>query len=154
MMRIAVLSDSHRARGRLFDIVERHLDNADLFIFLGDGEDDFDELVMLYPDLKYDRVSGNCDFYSSQPAYKEIIFDSKRIFFTHGHPFKVKYGYEMLIAEAQRRKADIVLFGHTHMQYTEYREGLCIMNPGSVRNGDYGIIDITPKGIMLIKEHI
>jgi len=29
------------------------------------------------------------------------------------------------------------------------------MNPGSVANGDYGVIDITPKGdIMLIKENI
>ena len=84
-MRIVVLSDSHKNVGRLFAAVERHLDNADLYIFLGDG-----------------------------------------------------------------------LFGHTHNQYTEYLDGLYIMNPGSVgMNGDYGVIDITPKGdIMLIKEHI
>ncbi|MFR3419646.1 MAG: metallophosphoesterase family protein [Eubacterium sp.] len=45
----------------------------------------------------------------------------------------------------KRRNADIVLFGHTHNQYTEYLDGLYIMNPGSVgMNGDYGVIDITP----------
>ena len=71
-------------------------------------------------------------------------------------PYNVKFGYENIIAEAKRRNADIVLFGHTHNQYTEYLDGLYIMNPGSVgMNGDYGVIDITPKGdIMLIKEHI
>ena len=44
-MRIVVLSDSHKNVGRLFAAVERHLDNADLYIFLGDGEDDFDEEI-------------------------------------------------------------------------------------------------------------
>ena len=86
----------------------------------------------------------------------EIEYAGKRIFFSHDHPYIVKFGYENIIAEAKRRNADIVLFGHTHNQYTEYLDGLYIMNPGSVgMNGDYGVIDITPKGdIMLIKEHI
>ena len=76
--------------------------------------------------------------------------------FSYGHPYNVKFGYENIIAEAKRRNADIVLFGHTHNQYTEYIDGLYIMNPGSVgMNGDYGVIDITSKGdIMLIEEHI
>ena len=55
-MRIVVLSDSHRNVGRLFAAVERHLDNADLYIFLGDGEDDFDAVIDAYPHIKYERV--------------------------------------------------------------------------------------------------
>ncbi len=155
-MRIVVLSDSHKNVGRLFAAVERHLDNADLYIFLGDGEDDFDAVIDAYPHIKYERVCGNCDWYSNYPDKMEIEFAGKRIFFSHGHPYNVKFGYENIIAEAKRRNADIVLFGHTHNQYTEYLDGLYIMNPGSVgMNGDYGVIDITPKGdIMLIKEHI
>lgn len=47
-MRIVVLSDSHKNVGRLFAAVERHLDNADLYIFLGDGEDDFDAVIDAY----------------------------------------------------------------------------------------------------------
>lgn len=155
-MRIVVLSDSHKNVGRLFAAVERHLDNADLYIFLGDGEDDFDAVIDAYPHIKYERVCGNCDWYSNYPDKMEIEFAGKRIFFSHGHPYNVKFGYENVIAEAKRRNADIVLFGHTHNQYTEYLDGLYIMNPGSVgMNGDYGVIDITPKGdIMLIKENI
>ena len=32
-----------------------------------------------------------------------------------------------------------------------YDDGLYIMNPGSIQNGEYGMIDIEPNGIMLIK---
>ena len=149
-MRIVVLSDSHRARSTLFKIIEQHMENTDLFIFLGDGERDFDEVLTLYPNLKYERVSGNCDFYSDYPAYKEIIFSGKRIFFSHGHPFYVKFGYDKIIAEARRRQVDICLFGHTHIQYNHYDDGLYIMNPGSVASGEYGMIDIVKEGIMLI----
>ncbi|MGN1329343.1 MAG: YfcE family phosphodiesterase [Eubacterium sp.] len=153
-MRIVVMSDSHRAKRNLFEIVEKHMDTADLYIFLGDGEDDFDEALMLYPNLKYERVSGNCDWYSTYPLYKEINFGGKKIFFSHGHPFHVKFGYSELISEAKKRGAHICLFGHTHLQYTAYDDGLYIMNPGSVASGEYGMIDIVSNGIALLPEKI
>lgn len=144
------MSDSHRATGNLFEIVEKHINTTDLFIFLGDGENDFDDVLALYPDLKYERVSGNCDWYSTYPLYKSITAQGKKIFFSHGHPFHVKFGYDEIIRAAMAEKADICLFGHTHNQYTNYDDGLYIMNPGAVRDGKYGMIDITKSGIMLI----
>lgn len=148
-MRIVVLSDSHRNKRNLFEAIEKHMDSTDLFIFLGDGEDDFDNVLLLYPKLKYERVCGNCDWGSVHPFYKEIKAGGKGIFFSHGHPFKVKFGYEMIINEARQRECDIVLFGHTHNQYTAYDDGLYIMNPGSIASGEYGIIDIIDNGIVL-----
>lgn len=144
------MSDSHRATGNLFEIVEKHIKATDLFIFLGDGENDFDDVLALYPDLKYERVSGNCDWYSTYPLYKSITAQGKKIFFSHGHPFHVKFGYDEIIRAARAENADICLFGHTHNQYTNYDDGLYIMNPGAVRDGKYGMIDITKSGIMLI----
>lgn len=144
------MSDSHRATGNLFEIVEKHINTTDLFIFLGDGENDFDDVLALYPDLKYERVSGNCDWYSTYPLYKSITAQGKKIFFSHGHPFHVKFGYDEIIRAARAENADICLFGHTHNQYTNYDDGLYIMNPGAVRDGKYGMIDITKSGIMLI----
>ena len=78
------------------------------------------------------------------------------MYFASGSCTTVSYTHlDVYKRQAKKRGADIVLFGHTHNQYTEYQESLCIMNPGSVANGDYGVIDITPKGdIMLIKENI
>ena len=149
-MRIVVMSDSHRHEGNLFDIVEMHKEDADLFIFLGDGEDDIENVEIMYSDLRFEIVAGNCDFCSTKPMYKEISFAGKKIFFSHGHPFYVKHGYERIIEEARSREADIVLFGHTHNQYTEYDGKLCIMNPGAVANGEYGMIDIVNNQIMLL----
>lgn len=149
-MRIVVTSDSHRATGNLFEIIEKHLKDADLFIHLGDGEHDTDDVLLLYPQLPMERVAGNCDWYSELPLYKTISAGGRRIFFSHGHPFHVKMGYDEILQEAAAQHADICLFGHTHIPYTAYINGLHVMNPGAVMNGCYGMIDITDSGIMLL----
>ena len=81
-MRIVIMSDSHGAVGTLLDIIERHRDNTDLFIFLGDVDNDFDEVLMAYPDIKYKRVAGNNDRYSSHMTSDLINLNGKKIFFT------------------------------------------------------------------------
>ena len=70
--------------------------------------------------------------------------------YTHGHPFHVKFGLAELEQAAREAHADICLFGHTHQQMTDYRDGLYLMNPGAVAEGCYGMVDITPGGIMLL----
>ena len=147
-MRIVVMSDSHRRTSLLLNIIERHKDNADLFLFLGDGNDDLDNALMIHPDIKIDRVSGNCDFYSTYPASKVIDFAGKRILFTHGHPYYVKHGYSDIQREARSVGADICLFGHTHIPYVDIIDSIHYMNPGSVSDGVYGIVDIESSGIM------
>lgn len=149
-MRIAVISDSHRMMRVLYKIVETHIKDADLFIFLGDIDDDFDNVLMLYPKLKYYRVAGNNDWYSTYPFEQLIEVGGKRIFFAHGHTYYVKRGYNEITDRARELGADICLFGHTHTQYTNYDNGLYIMNPGAVCAYKYGMIDITETGIMLI----
>lgn len=147
-MRIIVTSDSHKRAGNLIDIFEKHMDTTDLFINLGDGEDDVDDVQMLYPNIKLERVAGNCDWSSNLPLYKTITAMGKKIFFTHGHPFYVKHGYQAIEEKAIAENVDICLFGHTHIPYTSYKNGIYYMNPGAVCNGDYGIIDIVKNGII------
>ncbi len=153
-MRIVVISDSHRAIGKLLEIIELHRNTADLFIFLGDIDDDFDTVLDVYPSIKYYRVVGNNDWYSHHPDEQIIDVQGKRIFFAHGHTYGVKHGYEKIIEHSKEINADICLFGHTHLQYTNYDDGLYIMNPGSVRMGEYGMIDILKEGIMLLPADI
>lgn len=148
-MRIIVTSDSHRMKRALYEIVEKHLDDADLFINLGDGADDAEDAMLLYPQIKMECVCGNCDFSSVLPLYKTITCAGKKIFFTHGHIFGVKHGYEEIMQKAKEENADICLFGHTHVPYTQYLDGIYYMNPGSVMCSSYGVIDITDKGIMI-----
>ena len=56
-----------------------------------------------------------------------------------------------LKSAARQQNADIALFGHTHVPYTEYDNGLWIMNPGALRRFElsYGLIDIQ-KGNVLV----
>lgn len=153
-MRIVVLSDSHMSLGNLFEIVEMHMDTADLFLFLGDIDDDFDQVLSVYPQLKYYRVAGNNDWHSPHPAEQTIMANGKKIFFAHGHTYGVKHGYNKIIEKAKSIKADICLFGHTHTQYSDYNDGLYIMNPGAVCSYKYAMIDIVSSGIALITTEI
>lgn len=147
-MRIVVTSDVHRRQKNLLDIIERHLENADLFINLGDSEEDVDAALLLYPNLKIERVAGNCDWSSALPICKTINAGGKKVLFCHGHTVYVKHGYEMLEERAKSENADICLFGHTHVPYLERKDGIFYMNPGAVCDGVYGVIDIVGGEIM------
>lgn len=125
-MRIVVISDSHRRVSRLFETVEKHKESTDLFIFLGDGEDDFDNVLALYPELTYERVAGNCDWYSSLPLYREINVQGKKIFFSHGHPYHVKFGYDEIIKEAKKERRTSA-FSVTHIYSIQIMTRDCIL---------------------------
>ena len=148
-MRILVLSDSHGMPSRILDAVEAHPE-AEALIFLGDGERDLDTVESYYHILpNVIKVAGNCDFSSSLPLLRVVTLGGKKIYCTHGHAEHVKYGTDELLLRARQEGADIVLYGHTHTGVTCYDDGLYIMNPGSIRDGHYGMIDIVPGGIML-----
>ncbi|MDD2955392.1 MAG: metallophosphoesterase [Oscillospiraceae bacterium] len=152
-MRILVVSDSHRNFFQLQKVLEKHPE-ANMVIHLGDGEAEFEDIQALYPGFRYAAVSGNCDFAASCPLTNLLHLEGKNVYITHGHTLGVKSSLEQLKAAARVARASIALYGHTHIAYTEYDNGLYVMNPGSValaRNGkpSYGIIDILPNGIML-----
>lgn len=149
-MRILVMSDSHGS-GRSVEQAIEAQPEAQHVIFLGDGENDIENASYIYPDRVFHIVCGNCDFCSNKPLHQLITIADKRIFICHGHTYGVKSTYENAIKAALLENADILLFGHTHNAYTEYRDGLYIMNPGSLSRAStssYGFIDITPSGIM------
>lgn len=147
-MRIVVFSDSHTRENNVLEIIERHKDNANLFLFLGDGNSDVDTALMLYKSIRIERVNGNCDFYSCYPATKIIEFAGKKILMTHGHPYGVKHGLDGLIRQAKDYHIDICLYGHTHIEHNEIIDDILFFNPGTSSNGDYGIIDIENGKVM------
>lgn len=151
--RIVVFSDTHgsfRAVNRIF----RKNPNADLFIFLGDGEEELERACSLYPDKKVLSVCGNCDYYSNAP--KELVYtapDGRKIFFTHGNKYSVNSSPDRLYYRALELGAEIALFGHTHCRYYSYADGVHLLNPGSAacpRDGldpCYAFIDLLENGI-------
>ena len=139
-MKVLVFSDSHRSLRSMRDAVE--LEKPDFLIHLGDLEEDAENLAAEYPRLPLTSVAGNCDGWIVHgPLQRTAVYGGKRVLLSHGHIWRVKSGYDAAIAEARRAGVDILLFGHTHTAYCERMEdGLWVMNPGSVRDGDYGVI--------------
>lgn len=149
-MRIVVLSDAHGYAAPIEKAIEKS--KPDAVIYCGDGAERAEDISYLYKDIDFYFVKGNCDF-GDYPIEQEIKLSSKKIFFTHGHKYNVKFGYDEIINEAKRRAVDILLFGHTHIAFTEYDNGLYIMNPGScvqpaMGKPSYGFIDIVGDSIV------
>ncbi len=150
-MRILVMSDSHGDELSCRLALEKHSD-AGVIIHLGDGEENLSFLENEKNISEIYRLRGNA-FASSLFGFPELIIEEiegKKFYMTHGFRERVKYSLSELIKNARREGADIVLFGHTHEQFCAYEDGLYIMNPGSIRAGEYAVIDITSAGIVLL----
>ncbi len=144
-----MVSDTHKDEYSLRKAILEQ-PKAEVVIHLGDGEDEAQSMKESFPEKMFLMVRGNCDWGSTLPAVGEITLAGKRIFYTHGYSYNVKYGLSEVISAARSHKADILLFGHTHQAICDFEDGLHIMNPGSLfgSNGTYGIIDITDAGIV------
>lgn len=152
-MRIIVLSDTHRRFHHFYDIVKKHQKDAQLLIHLGDGRREVEEILDLFPELNLVCVRGNCDLGSMLPETQVVAAENVKILCTHGHNLSVKYTLEPLKKLAEENDCRIALYGHTHKSDTHYEGGIYFMNPGSPTEPrdyqpSYGIIDITPQGIL------
>lgn len=148
-MRILVLSDSHGCESGLMQAIEEQ-PGARQVIFLGDGMRDINCVASRYPERSFVCVRGNNDYSSEEPDERLIEVGEKRIFMAHGHTYGVKASDYHFLSAARSNHAAIAVYGHTHMPVTRYEEGVYLMNPGSIRMGSYGIIDITPQGIVCV----
>lgn len=151
-MQIIVTSDTHRDFRTLQELVKRHR-TADIFIHLGDGAQELAQIVDLYPEVKFLSVRGNCDFGSNSTLAGCFNCGQAKIFYTHGHMYNVKYHLEEFLAAAREIGANVALYGHTHIAMTDYRDGMHIMNPGSLgmprgAHPTYGVVDVTDAGIV------
>lgn len=154
-MRIVVFSDTHGNYSAMHKILKRN-GNADLFVFLGDGEKDLQVLKSQYIDLNIIRVRGNCDEGSASVPENGVyvLENGKKLFYTHGHKWGVKFSTDRLLEQGEKLGADIVLFGHTHCRYAETKNGILLLNPGSAgmpKDGQpacYAWIDIIDDSIV------
>ena len=150
-MRVLIISDTHGRHAGL----DRALEEAgkiDMFIHLGDvegGEDYINAVV----DCEKHMVKGNNDFFSDLPREEEFYIGKYKAFITHGHPYYVSLDPEYIREEGEARKVDIVMFGHTHKPYLDQKDGITVLNPGSIsfprqegRKGSYMILEIGQDG--------
>ena len=141
-MKILVFSDSHGHTQTMLDAVFD--ERPDMILHLGDHAQDCAPLREAYPHIELRAVRGNCDGRAGEPEYDEFVKEGKRIFMTHGHLYGVKTGLGSLLNSACSRRADILLFGHTHLTLQESVDDLLIVNPGSVGSwkNTYAVLEI------------
>lgn len=119
-------------------------------IHLGDGEAEVAALRRRHPLWTVDAVQGNCDVQRGLPRSLLLTVAGHRLFATHGNCYGVKYGLDALIAEGLHERADVILFGHTHRPLIDRRDGLLIVNPGSIAGpwlaprATYAVLSLSP----------
>ncbi|MBR5754924.1 MAG: YfcE family phosphodiesterase [Erysipelotrichaceae bacterium] len=122
MLKLCVASDNH---GNMSSIEKILCDNpaCDYYFHLGDSMSD-PELI-----APFISVEGNNDYYYDYPRQRIIELMGHRILMMHGDGYT--WSFNTFTDKAKKEKADIVLFGHTHMFHDEMHNGIRFINPGS-----------------------
>jgi len=129
-LKILVLSDSHGWNDAMLEAIE--LESPDTILHLGDKYTDCADIEREYPNIPLRAVRGNSDFGPGGLDTDEFVLEGKRFFMTHGHLYGVKLGKTRILNAAISNNIDILLFGHTHLQYFSESSGLIALNPGCV----------------------
>lgn len=100
MKTMIIFSDTHGHREGIERLMPLFSEN-DYVIHLGDGAGDMREVVNAFPEKVF-VCQGNCDFV---PALSEgeLEVEGVKIFFCHGHRYRVKSELSSLAEEARRR---------------------------------------------------
>lgn len=147
-----ILSDSHRRVDLLTSIISHHLD-ADVITFLGDGINDFEEAVnnnsfALKTDdnRKIISVLGNWDTYGREGHHLVEFIGGVHFYITHGSEERIRIGKWRLVDAAKENHCTVALYGHTHIAEDAVYDGVRLINPGAVKDGQYGILEILDEG--------
>ena len=156
-MKCLIFSDSHGCESGITKALSMHKD-AEVVFFLGDGLSDADSVAAFDKSRMWISVKGNCDLRSyfrerEVDKTEEITLEGRKIVLTHGDLYGVKYGDTGIKNLALSRKADIVLFGHTHTPYEKYEnevKPIYFFNPGSISSPSFsfGIMTVTESGVI------
>lgn len=144
MKKILIFSDTHGDINRCLDIIEK-ADSVSAIFHAGDYTGDAEDLESIYPNIPIYYVKGNNDYFSKAPSHLLVTIDGVKIFITHGHEQNVKYEYEFMTLRkaAEKYDPDLIIFGHTHIPYTDYKGKATLLNPGSIHyTGTYAEAEI------------
>ena len=149
-MKIGVVSDSH-GKHKMIDWMLAHpvASEVEMWFFAGDVAQDAEYLLMM-SDKPVVKVAGNNDWPVSKiPEESVTDVAGHRIFLTHGHTYGVNFTTDILEKTAREVKADIAIYGHTHIADINLGE-ITIVNPGSIAmprdasRGSFMVIELLP----------
>ena len=151
-MRFLIFSDTHGTRTPMKELYERYPNDG--IIHLGDYISDARWMLERTNGHPVYQVVGNCDCGERGPEQQLLELGGVKVLMTHGHRYRVKGGYLEAFYAAKAAGAQVLLFGHTHIPFMERKEGILMLNPGSLRapGREYAILEIEngqAKGALL-----
>lgn len=153
MKKILVASDTHGRNENLKNVILKNRP-IDKLIFCGDGEG-LEKVIreMIGDECELYMVRGNNDYFSQLPWDIEFELGGLKAFLTHGHMYGVSVSEGRILEEARSRGCGICFYGHTHRPVEEKKEGIFVINPGSLsfprqmnRKPSYMIIEEEDNG--------
>lgn len=135
MERFGVISDSH-GNAPAVDAALRILSEVDGYIHLGDLASDAERIASITGKPVH-AVKGNCDSLTfTQGRYDtELVLEAggAKLLLVHGH----KHGIDAYSTFTARERAielgcSALFYGHTHIPQLVQRDGIIVLNPGSV----------------------
>lgn len=141
--RVLVVSDTHvpTIAQRLPEKILEESRSSELIIHAGDIVSE-QTLLRLSQINRVEAVRGNMDFpdlASKLPNTRLLQVGKWKVGVTHGHIGRGRDTPERALSMFPRRSVDCIIFGHTHIQMSESREGVLLFNPGSPTAGRGGL---------------
>ncbi|MFT8311700.1 MAG: metallophosphoesterase [Sporolactobacillus sp.] len=129
-MKCLIVSDTHGFTHELAELKQRYASKVDFMIHCGDSE--------LQPDCPEMEgfaaaVEGNCDYPGAYPNECVKKIGGLTFLVAHGHLLGVRQSPARLCYRGLEVKANVVCFGHTHFAGAFQKDGMIVINPGSLR---------------------
>ncbi len=129
MKKVLIMSDTHGDKRLYKKILDK--ENPDISIHAGDFCCDFDDIKKYFDYI----VLGNNDF--DGPEILDFKIEGLSIRLMHGHQFPNFLGNQLkrneyLLNYAKDSKLDILITGHTHIEYLNFEDNILVLNPGSL----------------------
>lgn len=149
-MKILVMSDTHGNIENAKIVLERVMPlGVTTVLHCGDYVSDARLLQKFYPQITVYSVYGNCDVGFGGEYSSVVTVEGVSIYMSHGHKYGVKWGdYDEVMIDALAHETRVAVCGHSHEAYLERKQGVLIMNPGSLtlprdsKYPSYGILEL------------
>ena len=128
------MADSHGNKNAVRHIFEKTREEADMYVHLGDGLTDLDDIRAEHPELDIRTVVGNCDYGIQGPQFNIIKAGKYNLYIAHGHMLRVNYGIDFIRKTAAGYNCKIVI--GKGAVYSEHNWLLVEISPGVWRHVD------------------
>ncbi|WP_352419229.1 metallophosphoesterase family protein [Proteiniborus sp.] len=134
-MKIGIISDTHikKNTSNLAALLNTHFKEVDLIIHAGDYIS-ADAIEILKDYKNFVGVWGNVDESEIKTLINEneiITIDGYKIGIFHGHGTGSST-FDRAYDRFKEDKVDIIIFGHSHQPLAKTKNGVLILNPGSL----------------------